>query len=459
MKPNMAKINIYNINKSSERSKKPYRLKWSIDNRHKSRNFATLGEASKFKRKLEQALEDGYNFDPNSGLPELWVAQLRGFADVAREYTSSKWHEWAGNTRFHFCDSNAVVVYELIRPKFKSTYERNEVLKVIREHILNQIDVPISEREAEIKEFVLNNTYRLKEITPEIVTKTIHALGIKMNGKPASKDYLRKRKQTLGAVLDFAYRHRYINDNPYKRVKIKPQASITPIDPYRAMSPDKCRDICQALRNLSELEKGHHKMVADVLEFLWLAGLRPSEAVALQKKHIKLFRDGRTSYIKVEQASVTLTKKFTEDQSSGELKGLKAREQNSFRTVPILDELLPTVQRVIEGKKLEDFLFTSPKDPESPARTRLIYDYFVKATGGHHSPYDMRHTNASILIAAGLSVVEVANRLGNSIEVCQKVYLHLFNKAEEINLSRENEYLARESSSYSKSFRPYVLGA
>ena len=121
--------------------------------------------------------------------------------------------------------------------------------------------------------------------------------------------------------------------------------------------------------------------------------------------------------------------------------------------------LTPNCSGAVEGNKLEYFPFTSPKDTENPARTRLIYDYFVKATGGHHSPYDMRHTNASILIAAGLSVVEVANRLGNSIEVCQKVYLHLFNKAEEINLSRENEYLARESSSYSKSFRPYVLGA
>ena len=31
--------------------------------------------------------------------------------------------------------------------------------------------------------------------------------------------------------------------------------------------------------------------------------------------------------------------------------------------------------------------------------------------------------------------------MGNSVDVCQKVYLHMLNKVEDINLSREDEFL------------------
>ena len=78
----MAKITVYNITETPNRPK-PFRLKWTMDKRHKSRSFKSKGEAEKFKRKLEEAIEDGALFDPNSGLPDQWVQQLRGFAEVA----------------------------------------------------------------------------------------------------------------------------------------------------------------------------------------------------------------------------------------------------------------------------------------------------------------------------------------------------------------------------------------
>ena len=74
----MARINIFNITHNPSRPK-AYRLKWTIDDRHKSRSFKSRGEAEKFKRKLEQALEDGYNFDPNSGL-QVSMPPLNGMS-------------------------------------------------------------------------------------------------------------------------------------------------------------------------------------------------------------------------------------------------------------------------------------------------------------------------------------------------------------------------------------------
>lgn len=454
----MARINVYNITVTPDRPK-PYRLKWVIDSRHKSRSFKTRGEAEKFKVRLEGAVEDGLLFDPNSGLPDQWVKQLRGFAEVAGEYAATKWHEWTAISRASFCDGAAVIVYELIRPKFKNNYERSETLKVIREVILNQNNKKATERQLEIKNHVLENSYRLKEITPEIVTKTINLASHKINGEITSQDTQRKRKQTFGAIMDYSFRHSYIKENTFKRVKIKPLATLKAIDPVKALNASECRTYCQILRNIAKIKKGYYMESADFLEIIWLAGLRPSEVAGLQAKHIHFFDDKRTSYIKVEQAVVSLSKGYADDLSSQQKKGLKARSKNTFRTVPILEELKPTLKRLIEKKEKNDYLFTSSKRPGQPIKTDLINDYFRKVCFSEHTPYDLRHTNASILIYSGLNVIEVANRLGNSVEVCQKVYLHMINRVEEISTVKENSYLESTRNPIDSFLVEYQVGA
>ncbi|MFM7088924.1 MAG: hypothetical protein ACKOW9_05355, partial [Candidatus Paceibacterota bacterium] len=180
-KNQMARINIFNINHNPSRPK-AYRLKWTIDGRHKSRSFKSKGEAEKFKRKLEEALEDGHNFDPHTGLPDQWVAQLRGFAEVAKEYSATKWNDWQANSRLAFCDAASVVIFELIRPKHKATLDRKKTLRVIRNFLLNQNALKPNKDEAELVEYVIENTYRLKEITPELVTKTIQIVSLRQDG-------------------------------------------------------------------------------------------------------------------------------------------------------------------------------------------------------------------------------------------------------------------------------------
>jgi integrase len=197
---------------------------------------------------------------------------------------------------------------------------------------------------------------------------------------------------------------------------------------------------------------------ADSLENIWLAGLRPCEVVGLRVSHIHLFDDKRTSYIQVDNAIVSLNKGYTDDLSSQDHKGIKSRPVRSFRTIPVLDELRPTLARLIEGKEKDDLLFTSPRRKGQPLKTDLINDYFRKVCGTSHTPYDLRHTNASILIYSGLNIIEVANRLGNSIEVCQKFYLHMFNRVEETSILRENKYLKDNKDSLGGMFKDYLIG-
>ena len=83
----MLKVQIFNVTKNEKRPL-PYRLKWRVGDRDKSKSFKRKGEGDAFKRKLERALEDGLSFSPSTGLPELWGKTLKTFAEVAREHSA-----------------------------------------------------------------------------------------------------------------------------------------------------------------------------------------------------------------------------------------------------------------------------------------------------------------------------------------------------------------------------------
>ena len=53
--------------------------------------------------------------------------------------------------------------------------------------------------------------------------------------------------------------------------------------------------------------------------------------------------------------------------------------------------------------------------------------------------------------------MKVANRLGNSIEECQKFYLHMFNRVEEISIQRENKYLKENKDSLDGMLKDHLI--
>ncbi len=107
-----------------------------------------------------------------------------------------------------------------------------------------------------------------------------------------------------------------------------------------------------------------------------------------------------------------------------------------------MENLQPLSQDLENG----DILFTGSSNESRPIQTRILHDYFKKVVKTQHTPYDLRHTNASILIHSGVNIIEVANRLGHSIPVCQKVYLYLFADAADVDTSKEEESLAKTRS-------------
>jgi integrase len=199
--------------------------------------------------------------------------------------------------------------------------------------------------------------------------------------------------------------------------------------------------------------------------------------VALQKKHFFITKEN--AYIEVAQASVTVGTELGDEiivggkkiQTSSTLKQLKARAEGVMRTVPINKELRKQLVPYLKQFKDEDYVFplwtfsrtwaldkngkkikkrngsgylwTIQKsiDKSRPMLTDTIHSYMNKTSLSPIKPYSLRHTNASILIYSGLNIVEIATRLGHSVQVCQNVYIHLLAINNPYDTTREDGFL------------------
>jgi integrase len=150
----------------------------------------------------------------------------------------------------------------------------------------------------------------------------------------------------IKACCDWAVKSRLITNNPFVGMAAdirvpKGESEETDINPFSLEERDK---IIQEFKN-----DRHYKYYASFIEFLFMTGCRPSEAVALQWKHVT--DDFRT--IRFEQAVV--------ESENGLVckKGLKTQKKRSFPINPKLAGLLQSIKP--ESVTGEDKVFPAPK--------------------------------------------------------------------------------------------------
>jgi integrase len=179
----------------------------------------------------------------------------------------------------------------------------------------------------------------------------------------------------------------------------------------------------RAVRAISptDVEKLRHQAptAADglLVSVLAYAGLRPEEALALT------WGDVRDSILIVDKAV-----------THGQVKGTKNAKN---RTVDLIEPLAEDLRaaRVALGRipAASEFVFPHPRDATLPwgATTwrnwqrRTFRDAASAAGLDDITPYTLRHSFVSLLLAAGRRPGEVADQAGHSLAVCQDTYAHV----------------------------------
>ncbi len=168
---------------------------------------------------------------------------------------------------------------------------------------------------------------------------------------------------------------------------------------------------------------------AYLVSTLAYAGLRPGEALALQVKHLKMV----TTTDDDGNEEVTWRLKVEQRNSLGEvLKGAKSTKRakrSVLLPAALVEDLNAWLELVPRGA-------SDPLFPDSATGTfwnewkyrnwrRREYGPAARGVGlkvDQDNPYDLRHVYVSLRLAAGHSLIEVAEAAGHAPSVCSDVY-------------------------------------
>lgn len=107
------------------------------------------------------------------------------------------------------------------------------------------------------------------------------------------------------------------------------------------------------------------------------------------------------------------------------MKDLKTSK--SARDIPLSPVARDAVERWLRASRPDDIMFPGPKGGHWKYRSFLVaWAALARAAGlAGWQPYELRHTGASLLLAEGLSIVAVAQRMGHtSPTMILRVYGH-----------------------------------
>jgi integrase len=257
-------------------------------------------------------------------------------------------------------------------------------------------------------------TTRLADVThAEVqswVTKLSHA------SEPAT---VRKIHRVLSLILTLAVRDSRLLRNPAADIKLpRPQSTE-----QRYLTHEQVHDLaCAAAgpakpnkhRRLDERQNDQYRLI---VLFLGYTGVRFGEMAALRVRRVDFLRRRATI-----AESVTL---LGSTQVWGTPKGHEKRE------VPIPRFLVDQLAEHVRGKSPDDLVFSGVRGGgalRAPIFRRAAFDRAAEAIGmaGLH-PHELRHTAASLAIAAGADVKVVQRMLGHkSATMTLDQYGHLF---------------------------------
>lgn len=236
-------------------------------------------------------------------------------------------------------------------------------------------------------------------------------------------------RTTLRGLFDYAVRSRVIRDSPAAVVRLPRPDSGRSRPEFRPFTMEE-------LQSVVDEQRQHAGAQADVTLFLGLTGLRFGELRGLRARDVT----------RVPYPAVVVARSLPQSGRSGKVIERTTTKSGRSRIVPLLSLALPVVEARLEGLCSEDLLFPASQGGYLHTQNWRRAVWWNETTDGRR-PHDLRHTAASLWIAAGVDIKTIAVWLGHSsTKLTLDTYGHLMGTdAERAAIDRINRTLGHQS--------------
>jgi integrase len=261
----------------------------------------------------------------------------------------------------------------------------------------------------------------ISSVTPSQVERFLTDLAVSRSVRTAARV-----RTTLRGLFRYAVRTRRLRVSPAAEVSLpRPDSrtgKVVEVDPFAL----------EVLLTVVETQRVFAGRYADLTLVLGLTGVRMGELRGLRVRDVTL----------VPYPGLVVKRSVPQSGRTGAVIERATTKSGRSRVVPLSDRVRPVVAEWAMGKEPGDLLFSAPEGGYLHAQNwRRSVRW--SSTGLGRRPHDLRHTAASLWIAAGVDIKTVSSWLGHSTaKLTLDTYAHLMGTdADRAALDRVNRAL------------------
>lgn len=450
-------VKIWSIRKRDKAT--PYQLRWRVGIRPFSKSFKIKAQADGRRSELLTALRNREQFDTETGLPASETQALKSPSWFAHTlaYSEMKWPGASAKHRASIADALSTVTPRLVKdsrgapaPKVLRAALYSWAFRFVLDDEgawRRRLDVATPPEDiAAALAWIGRKSMDITNLnTPAVSRSALDALTLKLDGKPAADNTVKRKLTVFSNCLRYAVEREVLATFPLSKVDWTAPETDDEIDFRYVPGPKLARKLIDA--TATQGARGRH--LRAFFGCLYYAANRPGEATSLREEDFTLPEEGWGEVV-LSTSTPRVGSAWTDTGESFDTRGLKKRARKATRSVPIPPVLVGMIREHIKefGAAEDGRLFRAVQGGHllskeygevwKAARLAALTESEAESPLAD-VPYSLRHAGVSLWLESGVSPAEVARRAGHSIAVLFRFYAKAIHRSQQ----RSNQQIER----------------